>query len=241
MGRELRRVPLDFDWPPGEARAGHLNPFAAARGECPACGGSGYAPEARRFAGQWYGAAPFDPAGYGAVPLTVDHPAIRDLATRNVDRGGVVLGLGRDEALRREVRRLFGHFRTAWCHHLIQPDVDALVAAGRLPAGLDPTPEAVNARSLAGVGHDGINQHVCIKARCAREGVPVTCPDCGGDGTAWPSRAHRDLADRFVPLDPPAGEGFQFWRTISEDRRDPGGPLRRGGGPDAPGRGRQYR
>jgi hypothetical protein len=220
MGRELRRVPPDFDWPIGEAWAGHLNPFAAARSECPACGGSGYAPAARRFAGQWYGDAPFDPAEYGATPLTIDHPAIRALAARNVDCSPDyyrVRELGRERAIRREMDRLFGHFRAAWSHHLIQADVDALAAEGRLPAGLDPTPEAVNAWSLAGMGHDGINQHVCIKARCAREGVPATCPDCGGDGAAWPSRAHRDLADRFVPLDPPAGEGFQLWQTTSED------------------------
>ena len=39
MGRELKRVPVDFDWPLEKIWEGYLNPHFA---ECPECDGSGY-------------------------------------------------------------------------------------------------------------------------------------------------------------------------------------------------------
>lgn len=38
MGREVKRVPLDFDWPVGKVWAGFLNPHYE---KCPTCDGSG--------------------------------------------------------------------------------------------------------------------------------------------------------------------------------------------------------
>ena len=103
-----------------------------------------------------------------------------------------------------------------WSHHLIQADVDALVADGRLmdftrrprtpeqveqlkaqeaadgsgywlegTNGYHPTADEVNVWSLFGMGHDSINQWVCIKARCEREGVPSECARCQGHGHYW--------------------------------------------------------
>lgn len=249
MGRKVKRVPLWWDWPQGETWAGFLNPFWQFREECPACGGTGYAPEARRFKDEWYGDAPFDPAAYGADPLSLHHPAIRAFATRNVDSSPVgyrVPQYGRDEAILAEVVRLFGLWKWQWSHHLIQADVDALLAAGRLmdfthvprteeqrrivaekvaaggnswlpePNGYRPTVAEVNAWSLSGLGHDLINQSICVRARCVREGVPVLCPECDGDGDRWPSRAHEALAKAWVDIPPPEGEGWQMWCTTGE-------------------------
>jgi hypothetical protein len=249
MSREVKRVPLDWDWPMGETWAGYLNPFWSFRAECEACGGTGYAPEARRFGDEWYGNAPFDPVAYGAEPLTLDHPAVRAFAGRNVDAAPDFYGvsrLGRDVSLVKEMHRLFVHWIGQWSHHLIQADVDALIDRGRLmdfthvprteeqrevvrrkvadggnswlpePNGYRPTAAEVNAWSLSGMGHDSINQWVCVKARCAREGVPVTCPECDGDGDRWPSQAHKALAESWVDIPPPEGKGWQMWQTTGE-------------------------
>lgn len=236
MGREIRRVPLDFDWPVGKKWEGFVNPYWRHRTACPACGGSGYAPEAKRFSDEWYGHAPFDPAAYGATPLTIDHPAIRAIAERNVDRSpdfyrGFHVVCSREGAIEHDVRRLFEHFKGQWCHHLIQADVDALVAGNRLWdfrrrwdgekwADMDPPPRVaaddVNAWSLSGMGHDAVNQWVCVKARCEREGVPTTCPACDGDGDAWPSKAHKALHGAWKDIPPPEGDGWQCWETTSE-------------------------
>lgn len=51
MGRELKRVPLDFDHPLGEVWPGYLSPGLP---QCGDCGGEGYGPEARAVAHTFY-------------------------------------------------------------------------------------------------------------------------------------------------------------------------------------------
>ena len=63
MGRTLKRVPLDFDWPLKKTWGGYLDPFYSQATDCQACDRSGLSPQARLFCDQWYGNAPFDPVG----------------------------------------------------------------------------------------------------------------------------------------------------------------------------------
>ena len=60
MGRELRRVPMDFDWPLNKPWKGFVNPRYTAK-ECKDCNGSGYAPFAYNLYQQWYGYIYFIP------------------------------------------------------------------------------------------------------------------------------------------------------------------------------------
>ena len=137
----------------------------------------------------------------------------------------VVLENYREAAVAREAQRLFEVcIKDHWSHHLIQADVDALVADGRLmdftrrprtpeqveqlkaqeaaggsgywlegTNGYHPTADEVNVWSLFGMGHDGINQWSCLKARCAREGVPAECVRCQGHGHYWIEIPYDDL------------------------------------------------
>lgn len=82
--------------------------------------------------------------------------------------------------------------------------------------GYMPTPEEVNGWSLGGFGHDGINCHVCIKARCEREGFPVTCEVCKGNGRIWQPVEAEQWAEDWERVEPPAGEAYQIWETVSE-------------------------
>lgn len=224
MGRKLYRVPLDFNWPLNKVWEGFLNPHYAARVDCAACVRSGYAPEAKRISDQWYGIAPFDPVAYGAKPLTIEgSPYLRSKSPE-------------------EARRLLAHYKGQWSHHLIQADVDALVAAGRLfdftrrprtPEqaaalqsqggywmaewnGYTPTADEINEWGLGGLGHDGINQWACVQARCAREGVELSCPHCLGEGYTWPSPEAEARYEAWTSYDPPVGIGWQLWETTSE-------------------------
>src|SRR5690349_14065518 len=131
MGRTLKRVPLDFAWPLKKTWGGYLNPFWSQRTECPDCGGSGASPEQKRISDEWYGKALFDPVAYGATPLPFDHPGVVAFARRNVENSPDYYGSG-EVAVQREARRLWDHWKGQWSHHLIQADVDALVAADRL-------------------------------------------------------------------------------------------------------------
>lgn len=243
MGRELKRVALDFDWPSGKVWKGYLNPIHVP--QCVYCDGMGYSPEATRFRDEWYGTAAFDPKAYGATPLTVDHPSVQTFAKRNCERTPEFYGAS-EAAVQQEAQRLFGCWKGQWSHHLIQADVEALVEAGRLmdftrtprtdeqreivkqkiadggnswlpeSNGYTPTADEVNAWSMLGMGHDSINQSVCVEARCKREGVIHFCEKCDGDGEAWDSPELQKLHEAWEPSEPPAGPGYQLWETTSE-------------------------
>lgn len=230
MGRELRRVPLDFDWPIGEVWHGYLMPDQLTEDACPDCK-NGYSPHAQHLFDLWYGRAPFDPTSTGSTPLQPDTPAVREFAERNVVNAPWFYGTG-EPAIRREAQRLADLFNGAWGHHLAQDDVDALVAAGRLidfthtwspeerwqpiDPPVTPTAAQVNEWSLRGMGHDSINASVVISARCAREGFDVECPRCEGHASTEAYPGQRAEAEAWEPTDPPEGEGYQLWETTSE-------------------------
>jgi hypothetical protein len=282
--REVKRVPLDFDWPRGEVWEGFLLPSRLSEDKCPDCE-HGYSPHAERLHALWYGYIPFDPESTGSVPLRPDTPAVREFAERNVNRapefycmcpgsgqgwslgftdGPVCPGCNglpsiikvddpgrlwqfrsvpdhaprdltadvRDAAVVREAQRLAKMWNGQWCHHLSQADVNALVEAGRLvdftstwsredgwqkiDPPVIPAAAQVNEWSLRGMGHDSINAHVCIRARCEREGFSDTCLTCGGHGSVEKYPGQRAEAEAWESSEPPAGDGWQLWETTSE-------------------------
>jgi hypothetical protein len=180
MGRELKRVPLDFDWPLHMPWKGYVSPYRSQ--DCKACGGTGLNPESKQISDDWY-----DFAGTG--------------------------------------RR--------WDDKITQDEVQALVDAGRLwdftrefipgkgwqekEPPYVPTAEEVNEWSRKrGIGHDGLNRGICVEARCKRLGVWGYCKYCNGSGEIWHSLEVKELADEWEGYDPPEGEGYQLWETVSE-------------------------
>lgn len=219
MGRELKRVALDFNWPLEKVWEGYLNPHQPQK--CPACK-NGYSAGARALMDKWYGNASFKPEDRGSVPFLPTHPVVWEIAKRNAYGGSI----------QQEARRLANIFNRSWSHHLNTDDVAALLADGRLldlthtfkkgagwqpkvPAYI-PTPVEVNAWSLSGFGHDSINQWLCIKAECVRLGVSDTCSTCHGSGESWPSAELKQQYDAWEPTEPPTGPGYQIWETVSE-------------------------
>lgn len=95
MGRQLRRVPIDFDWPIGETWKGFINPHYGACHDCEACEGSGYSPEAKHLQDKWYGKVDFDPSEKGSEPFTINSPAIRTFAERQCERSPEFYGSGK--------------------------------------------------------------------------------------------------------------------------------------------------
>lgn len=226
MGRELKRVALDFNWPLRKVWEGFINPHYCAT-KCPVCDGSAYSPQAKYLSEQWYGNAPFEPRSTGSEPFTVETPTVRAFAERNVYRSPEFCGVG-ENAIIREANRLLSFWNNSWCHHLDQEDVNALWVEGRLsdfnpnwrdnknegvtpPAALD-----VNLWSLTGMGHDAINQWICIREKCKRLNYPLHCEHCKGEGDLWPSEEAKALYENWEKVEPPTGEGWQMWETVSE-------------------------
>jgi hypothetical protein len=54
MGREVKRVALDFNWPVGKTWGGYLNPFYSHCAQCSACNGSGLNPATKQLDDDWY-------------------------------------------------------------------------------------------------------------------------------------------------------------------------------------------
>jgi hypothetical protein len=230
MGREIRRVPLDFAWPLKKVWEGFLNPHYVAE-TCAVCGGSGSSKEMNHLKDLWYGYAAFKPEDRGSVRFEHDNYVIRSIAERNVNNAPEYYGKG-EGAVQSEARRLCLHFNRRWCYHLNQDDVDALVEGGRLydfthewkqgegwtpkPWVQNPTAAEVNEWSLAGLGHDSINQWIVCKAECARHGWPTECSACNGEGDRWPSEEAKAVYEAWEQADPPAGDGWQMWETVSE-------------------------
>lgn len=230
MGREIRRVPLDFDWPQNKVWEGFLMPDRLDGEKCPDCK-SGYSPQAQNLYDLWYGYLPFDPASTGSTPWRHDSPPVRAFAERNVGNSPDFYGSG-EAAIVREGQRLANLFNEQWSHHLSQNDVDALIAADRLwdltckvvpgkgwqtiEPPVHPTAEQVNAWSIGGFGHDAINASVVVRARCEREGVERICPTYNGHSTIERYEGQRAEAEAWEPTDPPEGDGWQLWETVTE-------------------------
>lgn len=231
MSREIKRVPLDFDWPVGERWSGYLMPDRLREGECESCGGSGYSPDAEKLKAKWYGNASFDPAETGSARLTASTPEVRAFAERNVAQAPEFYGQG-EPAIVREAQRLADLWNGMWAHHLEQVDVDALVAGENLIdfthrwvkgegwVKLAPEPQviaaAVNAWSLRGMGHDSGNCYAVIRAKCERLGVPLLCATCEGEGSVEEYPGQRAEAEAWTKTDPPTGDGWQAWSTTTE-------------------------
>lgn len=240
MSREVKRVPVDFDWPLKKVWSGYQRTEEErgrfAEDDCPDCT-RGYSERGQYLHDLWYGHVPFRPEDNGSVPLTTDTPAVREFAERNVQRDPWFYGGSSEYNITREARRLCDLWNGMWCHHLNQDDVDALIEAGRLMdfthhlvpredgkgsrwEKTEPQPEVtaemVNEWSIRGFGHDSINAGRAVEARCQREGVSDTCATCGGHASLERYPGQREEAEKWERTEPPTGEGWQLWETVSE-------------------------
>lgn len=234
MGREIKRVPFDWDFPLNETWTGYLMPEKFEEVPCPDCE-RGHSWQYEVLHDLWYGYRPFDSVMTGSTPWQPDHPVIRGMAERHIEQAAWHYGSG-EAAILREAQRLANHFNNGWSHHLSQVDVDVLVKAGRLydfthqwvkgegwkpkDVPVHPTAAQVNEWSLHGMGHDSSNAWLVINARCERYGMPTVCATCDGHGGLEAYPGQREEAEAWEREEPPTGEGWQLWQTVSE-----GGPI----------------
>lgn len=236
---------MDFNWPLNKTWGGYLNPFYKQCVHCSDCGGSGASPEYQKLQDQWYGKAVFNPEDRGSVKWDVTDRPIWALAKHHCEQSPGYYGSG-NGMIMIEARRLADLFNTRWMHHLNADDVKALLDKGRLmdfthtpindeqreivrkkvadggnswlpeSNGHVPSPAAVNAWSLSGMGYDSINCWTVIAAECERLNLPPQCAKCKGEGSIWPSPTIKQQAEDWQNIEPPAGDGYQLWETVSD-------------------------
>ncbi len=199
MGREIRRVPLSFDWPLEKVWQGFLMPDSLKSIPCNACDQSGYNPATRQLQDDWY-----DHEGFGT-------------------RWGYAYGLGRDGKPASKSPWLVWGTTRRWQHSLTQDEVQALVEQGRLwqlpgvEEGRVPTAAEVNEWSEVSFGgHDAINRMICVEVRAKRLGVYGHCEVCKGEGQTFRDEDHASAFDAWEKTDPPEGDAYQCWEHVSE-------------------------
>lgn len=190
MGREVKRVPVDFDWPLRETWSGFLLPEELREADCPTCDGDGYTAEARAIANTFY---PHQIGGPNAEAL-------------------------------------------AWHDKIGQAEVDNLLAKGRLQTTVPREPTADDPRTWETVAkprtaaevnaanhhvslmdsHDGVNRLILVAFRCEVLGIRTYCATCAGHTTIEKYPGQRAEAEAWQPTEPPTGDGWQVWETISE-------------------------
>lgn len=210
MGREVRRVPLDFDWPLDKVWEGYLMPDHLNETPCPDCRHdgerpTGYSREADAISNTFY---PHQIVHAGAWPgahLHADRLSWCDkLGQAEVD---MLVAEGRLRELRDRQPTPDNPRNWEW---VTVPRTAAEVNASNRPRARQ---QPSYNRHL---DHDGINRALLVRFRCAQLGIQLECPTCGGRAGLESYEGQRAEAEAWEPTEPPTGKGWQLWETVSE-------------------------
>lgn len=115
----------------------------------------------------------------------------------------------------------FKHTGRKWCDNITQDEVDVLWTENRLhDFKTKPTAEEVNEWSKKTMGHDSINQWICVETRAKREGVFGYCSKCDGDGSIFTeAKAHLALQMWFIHPRKGSSRGV-YLKNIKENEVD---------------------
>lgn len=181
MGREVRRVPLDFDWPLDKVWVGFVTPDSLYGWKCPEC------EQGQTFAAWW----------------------LSHMCHRIAMLADDVLDQRRGRPMHpwlAEDRYPYGIWEGKPRRWVVKRPSEDMIA---LMKGLGCKP------SILGFGSgDG---HRVYRAITEAAGVDFgVCQNCAGEGEieAYPGQFSERAA--WMPYDPPTGDGWQLWETVSE-------------------------
>ena len=194
MGRQLKRVPMNFDWPLNQVWKGYINPYNSQ--ECKSCGNTGLNPATKKLSDNWYG---FSNDEVEWIQVSPKYRYNNKAWSHHLTQDEV-------DALVKNNRLI--DFTHIW---------DKTKGWQEKNPPYHPTAEEVNKWSISGgMGHDSINSWICIETRAKRLGVYGKCKYCKGEGEIWQSEEIRKLHEKWQREEPPKGKGFQLWENTSE-------------------------
>jgi len=188
MSRTLKRVPIDFDWPLSEIWEGYVNPYHG--DECLHCSGSGASPLMRSATDFWYHGSHHQFFGFPPGPLCEN--LTQELVNLLVDKGRL------------------SDFSSEWIDrkwHRIKNDDGSLYY---------PPAPIINSASKEWHVHDALNEFIVSKHLVTQMGEPVECSFCKGEGVVWDSEERKAAYENWEETEPPEGDGWQVWETVSE-------------------------
>ncbi|BAD58834.1 hypothetical protein [Nocardia farcinica] len=197
MSREVRRVPLDFNWPLNKVWSGYLTPEKFHETRCQDCYGRGSTP-----ARQWV----------ERIGLMLDQ-LIRDLDDQ---AGGKAMHPWLANDPYPPVNRDNVLSRRGWMveYEVVRPSADIVEFAQELVKD----DEYERNRTIKR-GPFAQNQYAITNGLLRRAGMPEKwgwCATCNGHGSVEAYEGQRAEAEAWEPTEPPEGDGWQLWETVSE-------------------------
>lgn len=193
MSREVRRVPLDFDWPLNKVWKGYLTPEELQGQRCDACNGSG-----QTHFGRW-----LQQFSYLMGMLAED--------VREQERGNPM------HPWLRDFPHPHGHFeypvkgdpQSGPGRFIIdRPSPDALDFFAALMG--------VDKEKTTGALFGEQPNYAVMRKLLEVTGVDVSCQACQGQGSTEKYPGQRAEAEAWEPSGPAEGDGWQLWETVSE-------------------------
>lgn len=195
MGRLLKRVPLDFDWPLNSIWKGYINPFNSVN--CPYCYddvnkySDGLTKESRKYRRKFYGyqnnwhylTHPYRP-NERYCPLELPY---------NMEKWEYDFLVSDENEYRDEI---FGN-------------------GGEIPPYEDITDYFLR-NKWAEMQFSMHMDYLLTQEYCRRNGYEYLCPHCNGDGRVWYSEEVKNMSENFKNIEPPIGDGYQLWEDTSE-------------------------
>lgn len=186
MGRELKRVPMDFDWPIGAIWKGYMNPYNSIK--CPYCDGDGLSKEAHKYHETfysiyfgWYLDHPYN-SGWRYCP---------DAKPYKLERWEYDFIVGNENLSR------------------------AVFESNPIPA-YENLEEFFLKHHALEMSFTNRAEWELTEEYCRRNGYDHICKHCNGDGEMYINDEVKALAENFKYIEPPVGEGYQLWENTSE-------------------------
>lgn len=193
MGREIKRVPLDFEWPRAKVWRGYLTPDSLKEAPCPA------GPQ----------------CVHGVTPARAWVAEIAHLA----------LMLDDDRHAQQRQRPLHPYFDSLPKPWATGENLFSVMRGHATPAPR-PSPDIAEfgaglaGRETSPLGHDAIDRWRATDKLIVAAGLDPErwgiCPECDGDGSVEAYPGQRADRETWEPTEPPTGDGWQLWETVSD-------------------------
>lgn len=243
MGREIRRVPVDFDWPLNKIWKGFTPPAELGGEPCLACNASGQTHFGRWLEGFTYVMAMLASDVHEQERGRDMHPWLTEFARSDGHYEYLYEGVWTHSV---QLDRSEIDHDTLWqmpSRYVVdRPGKDALeffhgivktAYAQRQAAGDEyahlydpedvPSPEQIASSMGSASGHTGHGDVayalMMVLANAAKTGgveADFKCPACDGHGETEKYAGQRAGREAWEDYEPPEGEGWQMWETVSE-------------------------
>lgn len=193
MSRELKRVPLDFDYPLNVLWEGYVMPDDCRASYCYRCDGTGYNAKTKELYNTFFD---YEYTGNKwCDKLTQDEVA----ALVEKDMLWVFTRLPISEEQKQECKSK----GKEWLDY----------NNGVMPLAEEVNKAQTEYHSMFSYSH--INRLVLVEVRAKRLGVWGKCRRCKGEGYYYKDKATEQRNKEWERIDPPTGEGYQLWNNCS--------------------------